>query len=214
MRYLLFLLLPYVAMSQEVVSDTAYIQTRDSTFWAIRITDYANGQKVTTEAPLGSDTAQVVNSVLSTIYPIANGYASNASKVITGYRPTIQAVGATNSTLMSLIGKNYYTVLSEQIGDEFLGDYVMRVNGTPIDASIIRTPTGLLRYRQGSTNFNMVIFARNWIRILRYDGSNTQTASTTAFVDLFLDEQRGLYIEATNGFNVSTFILRKKNVTR
>jgi len=214
MRYLLFLLLPYVAMSQEVVSDTAYIETRDSAFWAVRITNYANGQRTTTEAPLGSDTAQVVNSVLSTIYPIANGYASNAAKVITGYAPTRQAVGATNSTLMGLIGKNYFTVLSEQIGDEFLGDYIMRVNGTPVDASIIRLPSGLLRYRQGGTNFGMVVLARNWIRLLRYNGTSTQTTDTSVFVDLFLDEQRGVFIECTNGLNVTTYLLRRKNLTR
>jgi hypothetical protein len=214
MRYLLFLLLPYVAMSQEVVSDTAYIETRDSTFWAVRITNYATGQRTTTESPLGSDTAQVVNSVLSTIYPITNGYASNAAKVITGYAPTRQAVGATNSTLMGLIGKNYFAVLSEQIGDEFLGDYTMRVNGTLVDASIIRLPSGLLRYRQGGTNFGMVVLARNWIRILRYDGTATQSTDLALFVDLFLDEQRGVFIECTNGLNATTYLLRRKNLTR
>ena len=214
MRYLLFLLLPYVAMSQEVVSDTAYIETRDSTFWAVRITNYASGQRTTTESPLGSDTAQVVNSVLSTIYPITNGYASNAAKVITGYAPTRQAVGATNSTLMGLIGKNYFAVLSEQIGDEFLGDYTMRVNGTLVDASIIRLPSGLLRYRQGGTNFGMVVLARNWIRILRYDGTATQSTDLALFVDLFLDEQRGVFIECTNGLNATTYLLRRKNLTR
>lgn len=201
-------------MSQEVVSDTAYIETRDSTFWAVRITNYASGQRTTTEAPLGSDTAQVVNSVLSTIYPITNGYASNAAKVITGYAPTRQAVGATNSTLMGLIGKNYFAVMSEQIGDEFLGDYTMRVNRTPVDASIIRLPSGLLRYRQGGTNFGMVVLARNWIRILRYDGTATQSTDTAVFVDLFLDEQRGVFIECSKGLNVTTYLLRKKNVTR
>jgi hypothetical protein len=214
MRYLLFLLLPYVAMSQEVVSDTAYIETRDSTFWAVRITNYASGQRTTTESPLGSDTAQVVNSVLSTIYPIANGYASNAAKVITGYAPTRQAVGATNSTLMGLIGKNYFAVMSEQIGDEFLGEYTMRVSGAPVDASIIRLPSGLLRYRQGGTNFGMVVLARNWIRILRYNGTSTQTTDTSVFVDLFLDEQRKVFIECTNGLNVTTYLLRRKNLTR
>jgi hypothetical protein len=214
MRYLLFLLLPYVAMSQEVVSDTAYIETRDSTFWAVRITNYATGQRTTTEAPLGSDTAQVVNSVLSTIYPITNGYASNAAKVITGYAPTRQAVGATNSTLMGLIGKNYFAVMSEQIGDEFLGEYTMRVSGAPVDASIIRLPSGLLRYRQGGTNFGMVVLARNWIRILRYNGTSTQTTDTSVFVDLFLDEQRGVFIECSNGLNVTTYLLRRKNLTR
>jgi hypothetical protein len=214
MRYLLFLLLPYVAMSQEVVSDTAYIETRDSAFWAVRITNYASGQRTTTESPLGSDTAQVVNSVLSTIYPITNGYASNAAKVITGYAPTRQAVGATNSTLMGLIGKNYFAVLSEQIGDEFLGDYTMRVNGTLVDASIIRLPSGLLRYRQGGTNFGMVVLARNWIRILRYDGTSTQSTDLALFVDLFLDEQRGVFIECSNGLNATTYLLRRKNLTR
>ena len=214
MRYLLFLLLPYVAMSQEVVSDTAYIETRDSTFWAVRITNYASGQRTTTEAPLGSDTAQVVNSVLSTIYPITNSYASNAAKVITGYAPTRQAVGATNSTLMGLIGKNYFAVLSEQIGDEFLGDYAMRVNGVLVDASIIRLPSGLLRYRQGGTNFGLLVLARNWIRIMRYDGTATPTTDNSVFVDLFLDEQRGLFVEATNGLNITTYILRRKNLTR
>jgi hypothetical protein len=31
---------------------------------------------------------------------------------------------------------------------------------------------------------------------------------------LFLDEQRGVFIECSKGLNVTTYLLRKKNVTR
>ena len=211
MRAILFILLPFAVFGQTLTTDTSYITQRDSVFFQVKILGYDNGKRITEETPIGSDTAAVANAIIGDAYPQFQNYAAGANRVLTSYLPMRQLLNAAQASLTQATGVNYLNTLAANIGDEFVGDYVMRVNRDLIDAQIVRLPSGALRYRQGGTNFVINIISRNWIRLIRYDGSSTVTPEPGTFVDFFADE-RGVFVSNTDGTGVIRFVLRKANV--
>jgi len=122
-----------------------------------------------------------------------------------------QLLNGVNTSLLQATGVNYLNTMAAQIGDEFVGPYIMRNGATLIDAEILRLNNGALRYRQGGTNFVIAILSRNWIRLIRYDGSDNLTPDVGTFVDFFADD-RGVFVSNTDGRGIIRFVLRKVNV--
>jgi hypothetical protein len=211
MRAIFFLLLPCAVFGQTLTTDTSYITQRDSVFFQVKILGYDNGKRITEETPIGSDTAAVANAIIGDAYPQFQNYAAGANRVLTSYLPMRQLLNGVNTSLLQTTGVNYLNTMAAQIGDEFVGPYLMRVNGVNIEAEIVRLNNGALRYRQGGTNFVIAILSRNWIRLIRYDGSNVVTPNVGTFVDFFADD-RGVFVSNTDGTGVIRFVLRKVNV--
>lgn len=209
MRYIifLFLLLPALISAQDAVSsDTSYIENRSGVFWQVTQTTYESGRIVSDQTPIGSDTATVVNAVIGSLFPSLTQYADAAVQA-TKLNQQRKRVTEAGQSLTLLIGKNYYTSLGDLIGDEFLSEYTMRVNGNaPINVEVFRLASGALRYKQGGTNFVFDVVTRNWVRIRRYDGTSTQTADQSIVVDLFFDAAAKRWIDASG-----RYILRKKD---
>jgi hypothetical protein len=207
MKYLifLFLLLPALISAQDAVSsDTSYIENRSGVFWQVTQTTYESGRIVSDQTPIGSDTATVVNAVIGALFPALTQYAE-ASVQATKLNQQRKRITEAGQSLTLLIGKNYYTALGDLLGDEFLSEYTMRVNGSaPIAVEVIRLASGALRYKQGGTNFVFDVVTRNWVRIRRYDGTATQTADQSIVVDLFFDAAAKRWIDASG-----RYILRK-----
>ena len=211
MRAILFLLLPCAVFGQTLTTDTSYITQRDSVFFQVKILAYDNGKRITEETPIGSDTAAVANAIIGDAYPQFQNYAAGANRVLTGYLPMRQLLNGVNTSLLQATGVNYLNTMAAQIGDEFVGPYLMRVNGVNIDAEIVRLNNGALRYRQGGTNFVIAILSRNWFRLIRYDGTSTPTTDPATFVDFFADD-RGIFVSNTDGRGIIRFTFRKVNV--
>jgi hypothetical protein len=213
MKRILFFLfaLPFALTGQETVTaDTSYTENRNGVFWQVVKQTFATGRINTDETPLGSDTTEVANAIIGPAFQTFQQYAERAAFVQANFARQRQLLGAVNSSLMGLLGQNYTATLGASIGDDFLGNYTMRVNGgQPIQVEIIRLPAGVLRFRQGGTNFVFDILSRNWIRIRRYDGSATQTPDANVTIDLFLDPGSGTWIDATQGLGNSRYRLRK-----
>lgn len=209
MRYIifLFLLLPALISAQDAVSsDTSYIENRSGVFWQVTQTTYESGRIVSDQTPIGSDTATVVNAVIGALFPALTQYADAAVQA-TKLNQQRKRIAEAGQSLTLLIGKNYYTSLGDLIGDEFLSEYTMRVNGNaPINVEVFRLASGALRYKQGGTNFVFDVVTRNWVRIRRYDGTSTQTADQSIVVDLFFDAAAKRWIDASG-----RYILRKKD---
>jgi hypothetical protein len=207
----LFLLFPLCLAAQETVTaDTSYIENRTGMFWQVQRQTFDTGRIRTEETPLGSDTTAVANAIIGPAFQTFQQYAERAAFVQANFARQRQLLGAVNSSLMGLLGQNYTTLLGANIGDEFLGNYTMRINGgAPIQVEIIRLPAGVLRFRQGGTNFVFDILSRNWVRIRRYDGSATQTPDTNVAIDLFLDPGTGTWVDASQGLGNSRYRLRK-----
>ena len=209
MRYIifLFLLLPALISAQDAVSsDTSYIENRSGVFWQVTQTTYESGRIVSDQTPIGSDTATVVNAVIGALFPALTQYADAAVQA-TKLQQQRKRIAEAGQSLTLLIGKNYYTSLGDLIGDEFLSEYTMRVNGNaPINVEVFRLASGALRYKQGGTNFVFDVVTRNWVRIRRYDGTSTQTADQSIVVDLFFDAAAKRWIDASG-----RYILRKRD---
>lgn len=208
MKYLFFVIALFCAFAvtaqDAVLSDTSYIENRTGVFWQITATTYESGRITSDQVPLGRDTATVVNAVIGALFPALTQYAE-ASVQATKLQIQRKRITEAGQSLTLLIGKNYYTALSDLLGDEFIADYTMRVNGgSNINVSILRIGGGGLRYRQGGTNFTLDVVTRNWLRIRRYDGTATQTPDTNVVVDLFYDAPAKRWIDASG-----RYLLRK-----
>lgn len=203
MKYLVFLFffLPALLSAQDaVLSDTSYIENRAGVFWQVTQTTYESGRIVSDQTPMGRDTATVVNAVIGSLFPALTQYADAAVQA-TKLQQQRKRITEAGQSLTLLIGKNYYTALGDLLGDEFIADYTMRVNGgTAISVEVFRLAGGGLRYKQGGTNFVFDVVTRNWVRIRRYDGTATQTADQNVVVDLFFDAGAKRWVDANRRY--------------
>jgi hypothetical protein len=183
MKHLIFLFIfvmaTMVANAQEPATDTSYIEFREGAFWRVTIS----------QELISVDTAATVNAIIGEIYPRLEQYA-NAAVLTINLAKARKLIADAGQKLTDLTGGNYYSQLDTDLGDTFLGDYSIKVDGgNGIAVSVIRAGggTGGLRFKQGATNFTFNVVTRNWVRIRRYQGTTTQTPDTGAFTDLFLD---------------------------
>lgn len=190
-RILFFLLfLPaLLAHAQDgVLSDTSYIENRQGTFYNISVTTFESGRRLTDEAPLGSDTTEVINAIIGPAFTQFSQYATQVVAAQTQYARQRQTQRAVSASVMRLLGVSYFQAVSGLIENELLGTYQIRVNGAaPVQGEIIRLQSGALRYRQGGQNYVLDVFSRNWIRIRNLPGA-------PEMLDLFLSGDA--YIDA------------------
>ena len=196
MKHILFLLLlPAVLFAQDQPDTTAVTyENRGGIFYTVAKTTYQSGRIVTEETPLGADTAGVVNAIIGPVFTATTDAANKAVQVARLNRVRQQVVAA-NAALNGLVGQDYFSVVQNAVGQEFLPDSLqsipatMRVDGgSPITASIRRNAAGLLVFRQGAQNFTLDIASRNWIRLRRYQGTET-LAAEGIIVDLFKEAE-------------------------
>lgn len=196
MKHILFLLLLPAALFAQDQPDTTAVtyENRGGIFYTVTKTTFQSGRIVTEETPLGTDTAGVVNAIIGPVFTATTDAANKAVQVARLNRVRQQLVAA-NTALNGLVGQDYFSVVQNAVGQEFLPDSVqsipatMRVDGgSPITASIRRNAAGRLVFRQGTQNFTLDIVSRNWIRLRRYQGAET-LAAEGVIVDLFKEAE-------------------------
>jgi hypothetical protein len=196
MKHILFLLLfPAVLFAQDRPDTTAVTyENRGGIFYTVAKTTYQSGRIVTEETPLGADTAGVVNAIIGPVFTATTDAANKAVQVARLNRVRQQVVAA-NTALNGLVGQDYFSVVQNAVGQEFLPDSIqsisatMRVDGdSAITASIRRNTAGRLVFRQGAQNFTLDIASRNWIRLRRYQGTET-LAAEGIIIDLFKEAE-------------------------
>jgi hypothetical protein len=208
MKHILFLLLfPAALLAQDQPDTTAVTyENRGGIFYTVTKTTFQSGRIVTEETPLGADTAGVVNAIIGPVFTATTDAANKAIQVARLNRVRQQVVAA-NAALNGLVGQDYFSVVQNAVGQEFLPDSLqsipatMRVDGgSPITASIRRNAAGRLVFRQGTQNFTLDIVSRNWIRLRRYQGTET-LATDAVIVDLF-KETEGRWISLDLKYNL------------
>ena len=203
MKHILFLILFPAALFAQDQPDTTAVtyENRGGIFYTVAKTTYQSGRIVTEETPLGTDTAGVVNAIIAALFTDATKLADQATKVarLPRFRAQLASV---NAALNALIGNDYFSVTDRLISKEFFGQpneetgqqpesvqCAIRVDGgAPITASIRRNAAGRLVFRQGTQNFTVDIVSRNWIRLRRYQGTET-LAAEGIIVDLFKETE-------------------------
>lgn len=212
MKHTIFLLLfPALLSAQETPDSTATTyENRAGAFFAVTRSFFPTGRVLTDEQPLGRDTAGVVNAIIGPVFNSAGQFANQAATAARIGRQR-QVINAASASLQTLTGQDYYDLTNRLLIAEFLptGEdeqpvqsvaYTMRVDGTPISVILRRNPAGQLVLRQGATNFRVDIVSRNWLRIRRYQGTET-LAADGGWVDLF-QEKNGAYISSDLKYNL------------
>lgn len=174
MKYLLGFLFLFVAAlgaQGQIVSDSTYTVVRNDTFYQVRQQLYANGRRVTDEQPLGKDTTTVLNALLTQGYDLSQSFAT-AYIAVEAEATFRRAINGLSTVINTLTGKTYWRQIDMALGDKLLGEYQFTANGSVNPVTIIRTATGLLRLRQGSTNYTVDMYAENFIRIRNYNGTD------------------------------------------
>jgi hypothetical protein len=196
MKHILFFLLFPIGLFAQDQPDTTAVtyENRGGIFYTVTKTTFQSGRIVTEETPLGTDTAGVVNAIIGPVFTATTDAANKAVQVARLNRVRQQVVAA-NAALNGLVGQDYFSVVQNAVGQEFLPDSLqsipatMRVDGgSPITASIRRNAAGRLVFRQGTQNFTLDIVSRNWIRLRRYQGTET-LATDAVIVDLFKETE-------------------------
>jgi hypothetical protein len=169
-------------------------ENRGGIFYTVTKTTFQSGRIVTEETPLGADTAGVVNAIIGPVFTATTDAANKAVQVARLNRVRQQVVAA-NTALNGLVGQDYFSVVQNAVGQEFLPDTIQSISatiridgGSPITASIRRNAAGRLVFRQGTQNFTLDIVSRNWIRLRRYQGTET-LATDAVIVDLFKETE-------------------------
>lgn len=173
MKNLIFFLLFFAVQSafgqDVIISDSAFVSIKNDTFYQMRVQSYASGRKVTEENPLGRDTANVLSTLIGQAYDVSSQFA-NALLIVENqnrFQKTINGISASISKLSSL---SYYQQIDARIGDQLIGAYNLRFGDeSPVNCSIIRTNTGLIRLRQGTTNYILDVYTDLFIRVRNYN---------------------------------------------
>lgn len=209
---ILFVFTAFLATGQEIVSDTSYFENKENTLFYIKRQAFSDGRVRIEEIPFRNDSSEIINSIIGEHFQILTQYAEKAAYLQSNFTRQRQIINSLNNLFNSLIKQNYFSLMSNLIGDEFLGNYSIRVNGGPqIPVQIVKLQNGAVRFRQEGTNFVLDILSRNWIRIRRYQGTSTLASDTNVTVDLFFDTSTNTWIDASAGIGRITYRLKKLN---
>lgn len=202
MKYILFLFFTPALLKAQDSTSTSF-EVRNGTFFIIEKTYLSGGRILTDERPADTDTAAAITQVITPVLKAATQYANIAATAARINKPR-QQINEASAVLQSLIGQDYYTITNRVLIGEFLPTdttgqltdvaYTMRVDDTPVPVTLRRNASGQLIMRQGATSFRVDIVSRNWLRIRRYQGTET-LASDGTFIDLF-QEKNGNYISS------------------
>lgn len=181
MEYIIVTLFAYSMLSstvcagqESIVSDTSYIVTRNDTVFQVKLIQYNTGRITSDQVPIGRDASSALTELRQQGYNLSQQFATamiiveserSLRRTIAGYSAAINQVNGTT---------NYFKEVETAVGDDnLLGTYNFRVdNAEPVNASIIRNAAGLLRFRQGSTNYPLDVYSELLLRIRNYNGSD------------------------------------------
>lgn len=154
----------------QIVSDTSYLVNRNDTLFQVKETRYVTGKRVIDEEPIGQDSISIIRDIRQQAYTLAQQFAYTLyiaenekafRRTIAGYSDIFETVAG--RTLESEID------LTAGLGDSLLGNYILRIKGIPVNASIIRNPSGAIRFRVNNTNYPVDLYSELLFRVRNFD---------------------------------------------
>ena len=198
-KILFFLLLPFLAFSQDVVSDTVYIEKQGNLYYLISITTFSDSTGNINKQSLG-DSLQALQTFVYDAEKQVNAIAIYAAKIITGgkYKKRVQYF---SNLHQQISGKSIYVSTALRDSTAFLGDWTLVFNGenilgeiqinnanrfifNPDNGKVYTISTNLLL----STFTNQVSFAFNGVRYDLYKFANGKFATVDNDVRLIKKE--------------------------
>ena len=198
-KILFFILLPLFAYSQEVITDTVYVEKQRNLYYLVSITTFSDSTGNINKQLLG-DSLQALQTFVYDAEKQVNAIDIYAAKIITGgkYKKRVQYF---SNLHQQVSGKSIYVSTAKRDSTYMVGDWTLVFNGenilgkiqinnanrfifNPDNGKVYSISTNLLL----STFTNQVSFAFNGVRYDLYKFANGRFATVDGDVRLIKKE--------------------------
>lgn len=196
---LLFLLLPFLALSQDVVTDTVYIQKQGDIYYIVTMTTFSDSTVTGNKQILG-DSLTAIGALVTDAERQSNTIAIHAKPLILKGK-SVKRINYYNNLHIQISGRPVYTSTAQRDTTAFVGEWnlkfdgeiipgVIRINANdrlifnPDKSKVYSITTNLLL----STFTNQVTFSFNGIKYDLYKFANGRFATVDGEVRLIKKE--------------------------
>lgn len=171
----IFLLLPVLALGQQVTVDTTYLSNVGGVFFQVRDIQYDDGSQNFQKIKLG-DTLQTKSYLFATAIN-SNQEVGGAAVTYLNKEPIAKQLFTTFNTMyQGLNNQTLQVAAANYFKDQILGRYRYFIDGVSQgDWELVQQANGTLRFRlisTPSTFFVAVAMSQNTIRLNNLDGAN------------------------------------------
>ena len=131
---LFFLLIPFLAISQDVISDTVYIQKQGNIYYIVTMTTFSDSTVTGNKQILG-DSATAIQTLVTDAERQSNTLAIHAKPLILKGK-AVKRINYYNNLHQQISGKPVYFTTAQRDTAKFLGDWKLNFNGDIIDGVI------------------------------------------------------------------------------
>jgi hypothetical protein len=196
---LFFLLLPFLALSQDLVSDTVYIQKQGNIYYIVTMTTFSDSTVTGNKQILG-DSLTAIGALVTDAERQSNTIAIHAKPLILKGK-SVKRINYYNSLHLQISGRPVYTSTALRDTTAFLGNWTLNFDGeiilgeiqlnnnnrfifNPDNGKVYSISSNLLL----STFTNQVSFAFNGVRYDLYKFANGRFATVDGEVRLIKKE--------------------------
>lgn len=127
---LFFLLLPFLALSQDVVTDTVYIQKQGNIYYLVTMTTFSDSTVTGNKQILG-DSLKAINALVTDAERQSNTLAIHAKPLILKGK-AVKRINYYNNLHQQISGRPVYVSTALRDSTAFLGDWTLNFNGENI----------------------------------------------------------------------------------
>ena len=198
-KILFFLLLPFLALSQDVVNDTVYIQKQGNIYYLVTMTTFSDSTVTGNKQILG-DSLTAIKSLVTDAERQSNTLAIHAKPLILKGK-AVKRINYYNNLHQQISGRPVYTSTALRDTTAFLGTWNLNFNGeiilgeiqlnnnkrlifNPDNGKVYTISSNLLL----STFTNQITFSFNGIKYDLYKFANGKFATVEGDVKLIKKE--------------------------
>jgi hypothetical protein len=198
-KILFFLLLPFLALSQDVVTDTVYIQKQGDIYYIVTMTTFSDSTVTGNKQILG-DSLTAIGALVTDAERQSNTIAIHAKLLILKGK-AVKRINYYNNLHLQISGRPVYTSTALRDTTAFLGNWTLNFDGeiipgviklnandryifNPDNGKVYSISTNLLL----STFTNQISFAFNGVRYDLYKFANGKFATVDGDVRLIKKE--------------------------
>jgi len=126
-KILFFLLLPFLALSQDVVNDTVYIQKQGNIYYIVTMTTFSDSTVTGNKQILG-DSLTAINALVTDAERQSNTLAIHAKPIITKGK-AVQRINYYNDLHVQISGRPVYVSTALRDTTAFIGTWNLNFNG-------------------------------------------------------------------------------------
>lgn len=126
-KILFFLLLPFLALSQDVVTDTVYIQKQGNIYYIVTMTTFSDSTVTGNKQILG-DSLTAINALVTDAERQSNTLAIHAKPLILKSK-AVKRINYYNNLHQQISGRPVYTSTALRDTTAFLGTWNLNFNG-------------------------------------------------------------------------------------